>query len=333
MKFDPGESIFLIEGFKNGFDLGYRGLQNRQDQSDNISLCKEVWTPVDLWDKMIKEVQMHRFAEPFRNIPYRNYIQSPVRVVPKSGNKSRLIFHISYDFKSRGKSINHHIPTKWCSVKYRDLNHVVGTCLRILKQNPGATLWFEISDLKSAFRLIPLVARFWPYLIMKARDPITNQWRYFVDKCLPFGPSISCAIFQCFSNTLAHILKHKTKYIMYKGVSNYLDDFLNVATLKLDCDKMLNFHQLCEWLGVPLAQEKIIWGTTRIIFLGILLDGKLYILALPREKIEAATYQLRILLGKKKATVKESQKMTGLLNLLHRAYIQVGHSPEECTQK
>ena len=82
-----------------------------------------------------------------------------------------------------------------------------------------------------------------------------GEWRFFVDKCLPFGASISCAIFQRVSNALAHILKSKVKHIVYKGVTNYLDDFLNIALSKKTCNEMLQmFHELFKWLGVPLVE-------------------------------------------------------------------------------
>ena len=320
-KFDPKESEFLVQGFTKGFDLCYMGPQERRDVSQNIPLNKEIGTEVDVWEKMIKEVKLNRFVGPFERIPFQHYIQSPVGLVPKSGNQCRLIFHLSYDFRGGGvKSVNYYIPQSLCSVKYKDIDHAVQSCLGILNKKTGATLWFGITDLKSAFRLVPLRHDMWMLLVMKARDPDSKRWRYFVDKCLPFGAAISCAIFQRFSNALAHILNSKVYAILYKGISNYLDDFLKVATTRTDCEKILTtFHELCGQLGVPLALEKVIWSTTRVVFLGILLDGKLYLLALPAEKIDRAVYLLKLFLSKKKAMVKQIQKLAGLLNFLQKA--------------
>ena len=58
---------------------------------------------------------------------------------------------------------------------------------------------------------------------------------------------------------------------------------------------------------------------TQIVFLGILLDGTWLILALPLEKVQKATQYLLSIVGKRKATVHEVQKLTGLLNFLNRA--------------
>ena len=52
------------------------------------------------------------------------------------------------------------------------------------------------TDGKSAFCILPLSKNCWRWLIMKAQNPVTGVWQYFVDKCLPFGSSISCSHFQ-----------------------------------------------------------------------------------------------------------------------------------------
>ena len=63
------------------------------------------------------------------------------------------------------------------------------------------------TDIKSAFRLLGLNKRSWPWLVMKARHPITKRWCFFVGKCLPFGSSICCLHFQRFSDALKHIVR------------------------------------------------------------------------------------------------------------------------------
>ena len=46
----------------------------------------------------MKEVNEHRYAGPFNELPFKYHVQSPVGLVPKAGNKTHLIFHLSYDF-------------------------------------------------------------------------------------------------------------------------------------------------------------------------------------------------------------------------------------------
>ena len=293
----------MLAGFKKGFSLGYQGPWECRDNAAIIPLNKEDGDEIDLWEKMAKEVKANRFAGPFDKIPYDCYVQLPVGLVPKARGQSHLIFHLSYNFKGGGLSINHYILQEICTIKYNDLDHAVKSCL----------ILFGIVNVKSAFHLIPLSEKYWKLLVMKARSPMTGQWKYFIDKCLPFGASISCAIFQCFSNALAHILRSKVNHILDKEISNYLDDFLNMALMEQECNGMLTiFTQLCNEIGVPLAIEKTIWATCPIVFLGILLDGVYKILALPVDKIERATYLLKLFLAKKK-------KLAGLLNFFHWA--------------
>ena len=105
----------------------------------------------------MKEVQQKRYAGPFdsKHIPFEFFVQSPIGLVPKAGNQTRLIFHLSYDFPGSEKSINYYMPQDKCSVKYRDLDYTVRKCLEISRQNGNCELWFEITDLKSAFRILP----------------------------------------------------------------------------------------------------------------------------------------------------------------------------------
>ena len=96
--YDKKKTDYLIQGFKEGFDLHYQGPMDRNDMSKNIPLT--VGTKTDLWNKVMKEVALKRFAGPYRQPPFKNFIQSPIGLVPKSNGDLRLIFHLSYDFGS-----------------------------------------------------------------------------------------------------------------------------------------------------------------------------------------------------------------------------------------
>ena len=194
---------YSVQGFREGFDLEYEGPVNRQDTSRNIPFT--VGDKWELWNKVMKEVSLNRYAGPFRQIPFKNFVQSPIGLVPKAGNQTRLIFHLSYDFKESGhKSVNHYTPKHKCSVKYRDLDYAVQGCLRLLKllknrkDSKDNRIWFGKMDLKSAFRVLCLKPGVYWLLIMVAYHPVMGEKRYFVDKCLPFGHCMSCALFQRF---------------------------------------------------------------------------------------------------------------------------------------
>ena len=234
-KYNKVEMEFLVQGFAEGFNIGYRGPTNRKDTLNNIPIT--VGTKEIMWQKLMKEVTAERYAGPFDQIPFSDhYIQSPIRLVPKAGNQTRLIFHLSYDFKEF-KSVNFYTPAEICSVQYRDLDFTIKHALHYLQIDPQTCLWFAKSDMKSAFRMLLLShASYW-VLVMKAINPETNKTCYFIDKCLPFGSSISCSHYQHFSNALAHILQYLTnKMLAFFTVTNYLDDFLFIEVSKMKCN-------------------------------------------------------------------------------------------------
>ena len=130
--FDPVKSNTLLKGFREGFDIGYRGPKNRKDRSQNIPIS--VGSEGEIWDKLLAEVNLGRHAGPFIQPPYDTFIQSPIGLVPKKGNKTRLIFHLSFDFGEEygKKSVNFHTPKEMCLVKYHDLDYAIKAMLRVV---------------------------------------------------------------------------------------------------------------------------------------------------------------------------------------------------------
>ena len=132
--YDRKETEFVISGFWEGFDIQYRGPTNRQSRSRNIPFS--VGNKVELWNKLMKEVKLKRVAGSFSQVPYDNFVQSSIGLVPKSGtDQTRLIFHLLYEFKD-GKSINAHTPKELCSVQYCDIGQAV--CSILIMRKKGA---------------------------------------------------------------------------------------------------------------------------------------------------------------------------------------------------
>ena len=83
--YDADKSKFLVDGFRQGFCLQYDGPENVQYLSNNLKLT--VGSDLDLWNKVMAEVKDGRYAGPFEKIPFKNYIQSPIGLVPKDQGK------------------------------------------------------------------------------------------------------------------------------------------------------------------------------------------------------------------------------------------------------
>ena len=177
--YDQEKTVKLVQQFKWGFDIGYRGPMNSRHESSNIPL--RVGSSVDRWNKIMKEVKAKHYAGPYSQPPFHYYIQSPVDLVPKAGNRTRLIFHLSFDFGEEWneRSINYHTPDELCTVRYNDIDHAVRTGLSILSRCEKSQLFFAKSDFSNAFRILPGLVRHRCLLVMRVRHPLTDKMWLF----------------------------------------------------------------------------------------------------------------------------------------------------------
>ena len=147
--YDIKKRKYLVRGFKDGFSLNYQGpLKQCKQSAANLKL--RVGTKLELWNKVMNEVELGRYAGPFEDPPFPYYVQSPIGLVPKDkGKKTRLIFHLSYP--KNGDSVNSGIPYEKCTVKYPDFDEAVRLCLQ-----EGVGCSMGKSDMSSAFRHVPM---------------------------------------------------------------------------------------------------------------------------------------------------------------------------------
>lgn len=89
------------------------------------------------------------------------------------------------------------------------------------------------TDIKSAFRVIPVHPKDHPLLGMKWDS------QYFFDRTLPMGCSSSCVIFEAFSSALEWLSKHLSHA---SSVVHILDDFLFIAATR---ERGLSFRVSC----------------------------------------------------------------------------------------
>ena len=175
-------------------------------------------------------------------------------------------------------------------MKYQDLDEAVRIGLQLLenqKRGSAKKIFSLKTDLSAAFRMIPLARNCWKWLLMKARNPGSGseEWSFFFDKCLPFGHSISCAIFQCFSNAPKTIVEVIANRICRSFLTNYLDDFLFIYFMPEGCDEIvIIFLDICDQIKFPVSMDKTVWACTTIVFLGMLLDGCSHTLSISTER-------------------------------------------------
>ena len=276
-----------------------------------------IGSKTEMWNKVMKEVEGGRYAGPHKEPPFENYIQSPIRWVSKDGGaKTRLIFHLSYPQNGKGQSVNANIPEELCTMKYPDFNEVIALCVKT-----GKNCKIGKSDVSMAFQNVPLNSQSWRYLLLKAEHPESKKTCYFVEKCLPFGALIPCKIFQEISDVIAHIVSCRAGH---SENVNYLDDYFFVELMAALCNWQINqLLMVCGLIGFPVALEKTVWATTRMLFLGLSIDTLRQVVCIPAQKISRALDMVEFFINSnnKKATVHQVQKLCGYLNFLCKCIV------------
>ena len=72
---------FLTDGFRNKFEIGYRGDHHVKRSAPNLKLDKG--TRSLLWQILMKEVKPKRYAGHLEKPPFNEYVQSPIGISAK----------------------------------------------------------------------------------------------------------------------------------------------------------------------------------------------------------------------------------------------------------
>ena len=151
-----------------------------------------------------------------------------------------------------------------------------------ITEHVTSKIFFSKSDLMSAFSILLVLPIQRRLLIMKCKCPGTNKMMFFVEKCLPFGSSISCATFQLFSDSLKALIEFATQ--RYEQMVNYLDYYLFISSSEEECNHLVrSFIELCQEIGCPVSLNKTEWAANFMVFLSILMNGSNSTLTIPEE--------------------------------------------------
>ena len=227
--------------------------------------------------------------------------------MPKKESKQYRIIH---DLSFGGdQSVNYHTSKSDATVTYELLDTVIDL---VVECGRGALL--AKGDIENAFRILPINPDSYHLLGFKW----DNMWYY--DRCLPMGCSISCRVFESFSNSIQWILQNK---LDVKYMSHILDDFIFVGPSgSNDCRSALSsFIALSDKVGIPIKHSKTVHPTTVATVHGIELDSGLMIARLPQDKLDKIRCLLVTLSRRKKTTLKEIQSIVGLLNFACRVIV------------
>ena len=287
---------YLLNGFTYGFSIQC-SLSQSCLQSSNLKAALE--NPAAVKAKLAKELAAVRIVVPFGVPPFRDFLISPLGLVPKkTSSEFRLIHHLSFP---RGSSVNDGIPRALCSVNYTSADDAI----KLVKPlGPGC--YMAKTDIALAFRIIPIHPCDFHLLGIKW------QGKYYFERCLPMGCSTSCSIFESFSTALEWIPK---KLLGSQAIIHILDDFLIIASTESACRKQLHkLLALCDDLGVPIAEGKTFGPLTTLQFAGVTLDSITMQASLTEDKLAKCRDQLSSCYHMKRITLRDLQSLIGLLN-------------------
>ena len=201
------------------------------------------------------------------------YLQChPLGVVPKKHSSEwRTIYHLSYP---DGDSINNHIPKDPYALQYVRVDDAI----RILKSlGPGS--FMAKTDLKSAFRLIPIRPDDWHLL------GIYWQKQYYVDLYLPFGLRSAPFLFNQLCDVLEWVLKHNYRL---QRVLHILYHCFIAEPSRLQC--LASFSTLLRFfvsIHAPVDASKTLGPSQVLEFMGIELDTTRMEARLPADKLQS----------------------------------------------
>ncbi|XP_072254328.1 uncharacterized protein, partial [Pyxicephalus adspersus] len=298
---DKAAARVLEEGFSNGFWIPSSAVRGSKEPG-NLKSARQY--PDVVKDKLAKEVSLGRMCGPFPEPPLDDLVVSPLGLVPKKElGKFRLIHHLSFP---PGESVNDGIHPEECAVAYASIDAAIAWVRRYGK---GALL--AKADIEAAFRLLPVHP-----LCMRL---LGCKWDggYYVDRCLPMGCSVSCALFEKFSTFLEWVVRTVAEV---DSVIHYLDDFLLIGPAESGVCRVLlaTLQHVAETFGVPLAGEKTEGPTTVLTFLGIELDTVVMECRLPLAKLDGLRGDVSRALERRKMRLQEVQSLLGKLNFACR---------------
>lgn len=142
--FDFNSFNYLIDGFKFGFDIGFRGSVTQHEVSNLLSARSK---PEVVEGKVKKELEGNRFVGPFREKPFKLMQLSPLGLAEKkTPGTYRMIHHLSFP---EGSSINDGIPEECCHVQYASIQDTID-----IINSVGKNAFYAKTDISSAFGII-----------------------------------------------------------------------------------------------------------------------------------------------------------------------------------
>ena len=288
---DDPDSLFILDGITMGFKLVDPRAEIQDYYSPNY--YSAAVTSKEEVDQIIKsELSQGKFCI----VHSKPTCVHAMGAIPKSSGGIRNITDCS---KPKGFSINNYMKETVSTFKYKSMDDVTANLV------PGT--YMAVTDIASAYRAVPI--RPSDRGFQGLQWELNGDVHYLEDNFLSFGTRVAPFIFSRLTDAIVRHLNH----IGIKTV-NYLDDFIVFGSDMESCrHAQLTLHTLLRDLGFHIAYKKVVSPSTVVTYLGIQIDSLSMTLKLPPSKMEKLHMELEFFLGRKRATLKQIQRLAGVL--------------------
>ena len=292
---DQQYTASLLHDLQWGCNIGYTGPRFARITPNLKSAHLH---PEAISAALAKEVSNCHTAGHFLSPPIPNLQCSPLGVVPKKDGSWCIIMDPS---SPHGSSFNDFIPKDDYTLHYASFDEALTLVARYGQKALMAKL-----DIKHAFRLCPAC--------LEDRELLGIHWRgkFYIDLRLPFGLRSSPYLFNRLADAFEWLLKNNYHI--------YLDDYFTVgpANSSVCAHNVKTILHVASQVGIPLAPNKLEGPTTRLVFLGILIDTTCMETSLPNDKLHELISELQYWSTRNKCLKRELLSLIGKLNFACR---------------
>ena len=299
---------YVIDGFQNGFRIGYEGKREIRWQESVVSPILQERLLLD--SQVKKEVKAGRVLGPLPNISpswWKYAMVSPISLIPKKSmgvvipGKWRLIFNLSWG-KLWGLSVNDGIDKFDFSFNFITFKRI---CKLARKVGLGGFMWK--ADLLDAFRFVPMHPDDIPLLGYSFNDEL-----YF-ETCLPFGVRSGPGIFAAVAKAIRNVSRIALDAPL---LSNFLDDFFNIDSKEnhvANAVSLVGFSDVLAILGIEKSPGKTLESANKMVILGLELDLNEQKVKVPEPRMTALKELLQEWTLRQSATKVQLQSLIGVL--------------------
>lgn len=287
--------IHLVDGFTNGFRLGFTG--SRQTTSTpNSKSSRDNADSVTAY--INKELSLRHTVGPFPTPPLPHFVTSAIGAASKKSGGIRVTMDLS---RPRGYSVNDSISRKDYSHKFARVDDAVDMILAL-----GGSPFMAKADLQHAFRLLPVHPSDYHLL------GYCWNGEFYFDTVLPFGLRSAPALFTRLAQALQWIAVTRSGSAF---IIQYMDDYFFIADSAAACLRLLTiFCDAAAELGIPIAPSKTVLPNQIMVFLGIEFNTVSHRLCLPADKRVRLETSLSEWIDRRACTLRELQSLIGFLS-------------------